>query len=109
MTSRENADPSVVLVHGAYADGSSWSEVIKRLDQAGITAQVHEIYASRPGVTSDDLDGLTVQAPDWWFNLRPSNTEPLLRLNVEAADQATMESLRDEVLGLVRGTPGRER
>jgi phosphomannomutase len=50
-----------------------------------------------------------VQAPDWWFNLRPSNTEPLLRLNVEAADQATMESLRDEVLGLVRGTPGRER
>jgi pimeloyl-ACP methyl ester carboxylesterase len=38
MTSRENADPSVVLVHGAYADGSSWSEVIKRLDQAGITA-----------------------------------------------------------------------
>ena len=48
-------------------------------------------------------------APDWWFNLRPSNTEPLLRLNVEAADQATMESLRDEVLGLVRGTPGRER
>jgi phosphomannomutase len=88
------------------ASGEINSEVT---DQAGITAQVHEIYASRPGVTSDDLDGLTVQAPDWWFNLRPSNTEPLLRLNVEAADQATMESLRDEVLGLVRGTPGRER
>ena len=87
------------------ASGEINSEVT---DQAGITAQVHEIYASRPGVTSDDLDGLTVQAPDWWFNLRPSNTEPLLRLNVEAADQATMESLRDEVLGLVRGTPGRE-
>ncbi len=88
------------------ASGEINSEVS---DQAAITAQVHEIYASRPGVTSDDLDGLTVQAPDWWFNLRPSNTEPLLRLNVEAADQATMESLRDEVLGLVRGTPGRER
>src|ERR1700760_3960048 len=87
------------------ASGEINSEVT---DQAGITAQVHEIYASRPGVTSDDLDGLTVQPPDWWFNLRPSNTEPLLRLNVEAADQATMESLRDEVLGLVRGTPGRE-
>ena len=40
-----------------------------------------------PGVTVDDLDGLTVAAPDWWFNLRPSNTEPLLRLNVEAADR----------------------
>ena len=42
--------------------------------------------------------------PDWWFNVRPSNTEPLLRLNVEAADQATMEAVRDEVLALIRGT-----
>jgi len=88
-----------------YARYSASGEINSEVaDQAGITAQVHEVYASRPGVTSDDLDGLTVQAPDWWFNLRPSNTEPLLRLNVEAADQATMESLRDEVLGLVRGT-----
>ena len=39
----------------------------------------------------------------WWFNLRPSNTEPLLRLNAEAADAATMERIRDEVLALVRG------
>jgi phosphomannomutase len=90
--------------YGRYAaSGEINSEVS---DQAGITAQVHEVYATRPGVTTDDLDGLTVQAPGWWFNLRPSNTEPLLRLNVEAADQAAMESLRDEVLGLVRGTPG---
>ncbi|HEY2237780.1 MAG TPA: phosphomannomutase/phosphoglucomutase, partial [Streptosporangiaceae bacterium] len=70
-------------------------------DQTGITAQVRMAYATRPEVTSDELDGLTVQAPDWWFNLRPSNTEPLLRLNVEGADQATMESLRDEVLAMV--------
>jgi phosphomannomutase len=76
-------------------------------DQAGITAQVRMAYATRPEVTSDELDGLTVQAPDWWFNLRPSNTEPLLRLNVEGADQATMESLRDQVLAMVRGA-GRE-
>ena len=55
-------------------------------------------------MTSDDLDGLTVQAPDWWFNLRPSNTEPLLRLNVEASDEVEMAAIRDEVLGLVRGT-----
>jgi phosphomannomutase len=86
------------------ASGEINSEVA---DQAGVTAQVREVYAARPGVTSDELDGLTVQAPDWWFNLRPSNTEPLLRLNVEAADQATMESLRDEVLTMVRGA-GRE-
>jgi phosphomannomutase len=42
--------------------------------------------ASHPGVTQDRLDGLTVDLGDWWFNLRPSNTEPLLRLNLEAAD-----------------------
>src|SRR6201995_1645661 len=76
-------------------------------DQARVTAQVRMAYATRPEVTSDELDGLTVQAPDWWFTLRPSNTEPLLRLNVEGADQATMESLRDEVLAMVRGA-GRE-
>jgi phosphomannomutase len=39
----------------------------------------------------------------WWFNLRPSNTEPLLRLNAEAADAATMQRIRDEVLRIVRG------
>jgi phosphomannomutase len=86
------------------ASGEINSEVA---DQARVTAEVRAIYTARPGVTSDELDGLTVRAPDWWFNLRPSNTEPLLRLNVEAADQATMESLRDEVLTMVRGA-GRE-
>ena len=39
---------------------------------------------------------------DWWFNLRPSNTEPLLRLNAEAGTQATMAAIRDEVLALIR-------
>jgi phosphomannomutase len=53
-------------------------------------------------VETDDLDGLTVTAPDWWFNLRSSNTEPLLRLNVEAADETTMQAVRDEVLSIVR-------
>ncbi|MBB1509374.1 phosphomannomutase/phosphoglucomutase [Tessaracoccus sp. MC1756] len=53
---------------------------------------------------ADRLDGLSVRNPaeGWWINLRPSNTEPLLRLNVEACNQATMEALRDEVLALVR-------
>lgn len=56
----------------------------------------------------DELDGLTVTGqvgqdePFWWFSVRPSNTEPLLRLNVEAADQATMARIRDEVLALIR-------
>lgn len=54
-------------------------------------------------VQIDELDGLTVNADSWWFNLRPSNTEPLLRLNVEASTQAQMESVRDAVLSLIRG------
>ena len=56
--------------------------------------------------TFDELDGLTVThqgEPMWWFNLRASNTEPLLRLNVEAADEPTMARVRDDVLAIVRG------
>jgi phosphomannomutase len=54
-------------------------------------------------VRVDELDGLTIDLPDGsWFNLRPSNTEPLLRLNVEARDRAAMAALRDEVLAIVR-------
>jgi phosphomannomutase len=72
-------------------------------DQAGRLAAVEQRYAGRDGIDIDHVDGLTVQLPDGsWFNLRPSNTEPLLRLNVEAADQARMAALRDEVLALVR-------
>jgi len=72
-------------------------------DVPGRTAAVEEAYGKRDGVTVDHLDGLTVQLPDGgWFNLRPSNTEPLLRLNVEAPDEAAMAELRDAVLALVR-------
>ena len=86
------------------ASGEINSEVA---DQAGATQRVKDIYASQPGVTTDELDGLTVSGDKWWFNLRPSNTEPLLRLNVEAADGVEMAAIRDEVLGLVRGTTTR--
>ena len=48
------------------------------------------------------LDGISVNARDWHFNVRPSNTEPLLRLNLEARSQALMEQKRDEVLDLIR-------
>ena len=75
-------------------------------DQAAVTAQVRAEFTSRPGVSADELDGLTITGDGWWFNLRPSNTEPLLRLNAEAADEDTMLRLRDEVLGMVRGQAG---
>jgi phosphomannomutase len=81
------------------ASGEINSEVA---DQAAATAKVRDAFSERTGVTLDELDGLTVAADDWWFNLRPSNTEPLLRLNVEAASADQVAAIRDEVLGLVR-------
>nr|WP_221376647.1 phosphomannomutase/phosphoglucomutase [Actinoplanes polyasparticus] len=69
-------------------------------DAAAKTAEVRAHFA---GAGFDELDGLTVQLPDGaWFNLRASNTEPLLRLNVEAPKPDRMASLRDEVLAIVR-------
>ena len=60
-------------------------------------------YANAP-VVVEDSDGTTFTNTEegWWVNLRPSNTEPFLRLNLEAPDVATMERVRDEVLALVR-------
>jgi phosphomannomutase len=83
------------------ASGEINSEVA---DQAAATQRVKAVYAAQPGVTTDELDGLTVSGDNWWFNLRPSNTEPLLRLNVEAANELEMAAIRDEVLGMVRGS-----
>ncbi|WP_342780117.1 hypothetical protein [Aeromicrobium fastidiosum] len=51
----------------------------------------------------DTMDGLTVTGDTWWFNVRASNTEPLLRLNVEGDDEATMAQVRDDVLAVIRG------
>jgi phosphomannomutase len=84
-----------------YADsGEVNSEVA---DAASAAAAVREAFAGRDGVVIDDLDGLTVELPDGsWFNLRPSNTEPLLRLNVEAPDDEMVAKLRDEVLAIIR-------
>ena len=70
-------------------------------DTQAATERVEKTYASDQ-VTIDHLDGLTVNGDSWWFNLRPSNTEPLLRLNVEASTQAQMETVRDAVLSLIR-------
>ncbi|GAA1312790.1 phosphomannomutase/phosphoglucomutase [Saccharothrix xinjiangensis] len=73
-------------------------------DQQGRLAAIKAEFGGREGVELDELDGLTVSLPDGsWFNLRASNTEPLLRLNVEAADAASVAALRDEVLAIVRG------
>ena len=70
-------------------------------DQDEVLKRVEEHYAERDDPEIDHLDGLTVDYGDWWFNLRPSNTEPLLRLNVEASGRETMEKKRDELLELI--------
>lgn len=68
-------------------------------DQQAVLATLRERYGS---YALDELDGLTVTADTWWFNVRASNTEPLLRLNVEADDAPTMERVRDDLLELIR-------
>lgn len=77
----------------------------KVTDQAAATARVREWAAEQGEVTEDELDGLTIThegAPMWWLNVRSSNTEPLLRLNVEAADDETMTRVRDAALAAIR-------
>jgi phosphomannomutase len=82
---------------------SSSGEINSKVsDTHQATEHVRNTYQSQD-VSMDELDGLTVNGDTWWFNLRPSNTEPLLRLNVEASTQAQMESVRDAVLSLIRG------
>jgi phosphomannomutase len=88
----------------AYERYVASGEINSRVDDAAATvAAIEDTYGGRDGITVDHLDGLTVNAEKWWFNVRASNTEPLLRLNVEAGDAATMERVRDEVLALITG------
>ena len=87
-----------------YSRYAASGEVNSTVDdpQAKI-AEVEELYGDRDDLTTDTLDGLTVSFENGdWFNLRPSNTEPLLRLNVEASDDDAVAALRDEVLAVVR-------
>jgi phosphomannomutase len=81
------------------ASGEINSEVA---DQAAVLAAIEADWGSRDGVSTDHLDGLSVLAEDWWFNVRASNTEPLLRLNAEGKDDETMRRIRDEVLATIR-------
>src|SRR3954453_20170486 len=74
-------------------------------DTASVTETVAAAYDGRDGVTLDRLDGLTVSHAEWTFNVRPSNTEPLLRLNAEGRDRAIMERVRDDALALIRKEP----
>jgi phosphomannomutase len=100
LGSQDGPLSSLLSEYARYcASGEINSEVS---DQRAATERVRVAFADRDGITMDELDGLTVDSGTWWFNLRPSNTEPLLRLNVEAPDEAALADIRDQVLRIVR-------
>ncbi len=89
----------LVAVYGEYpASGEINSQVA---DIPKVLDAVEARFADRG--QADRSDGVTVSTPEWWLNVRPSNSEPLVRLNVEAHVEETMEALRDEALALIRG------
>ena len=81
------------------ASGEINSEVT---DQQAVLDELARAWGSHEDVAVDHLDGLTVTHDDWWFNVRASNTEPLLRLNAEGKDEDTMAEVRDETLAVIR-------
>ncbi|MFC9849187.1 phosphomannomutase/phosphoglucomutase [Streptomyces sp. NPDC060223] len=91
----------LVAEYDRYAGSGEINSTVD--DQKARLAAIRATYEGREDIALDELDGLTVTAEDWWFNVRPSNTEPLLRLNTEARDEATMAKVRDEVLEIIRG------
>jgi phosphomannomutase len=106
----------VLAALGETSSDTSFSSLIKEFDRyvasgeintrvndvAATSQKVKEHFAAIEGVQIDDLDGLTFASETWWVNIRPSNTEPLLRLNAEARERATMEKVRDEALAIIR-------
>lgn len=97
-------------------EGKPLSELLKPLDKwvrsGEINSKVSDVQGKlqaleekygKDALSVDHMDGITVDYGDWWFNVRPSNTEPLLRLNVEAKSRELLEQKRDELLAFIRG------
>ncbi|WIG62100.1 MAG: Phosphomannomutase [Ktedonobacterales bacterium] len=105
----------LIVLELVSQSGKTVSELLKPIDTRFRSGEVNsevreqkakiaelERYYSAQGAQIDYLDGITVSFPTWWANIRPSNTEPLLRLNVEADTRGEMEQKRDELLRLIR-------
>lgn len=84
-----------------FRSGEINSEVA---DPGAVMTRIEDHYRSQ-GAEIDHLDGVTISFPTWWFNVRPSNTQPLLRLNLEADDRETLQKKTDEVLAMIRSNP----
>jgi phosphomannomutase len=86
-----------------YSRYFSSGEINSKVKDAGESMKIIQgKYGEAVGNKEDDLDGLTITSDQWWFNVRASNTEPVLRLNVEADTPALMKKIRDEVLATIR-------
>ena len=106
---------AVILLEALSASGGTLAELVAPYDVYAASGEINSTVADQAAAIAavkadfdgegeiSEPDGMLVEADDWWFNLRPSNTEPLLRLNVEGDDEATMVRIRDRVLGIVRG------
>jgi phosphomannomutase len=97
LMATSNSLSNLLEPYNRYFSSGEINSKVKDADKS--IKLVKDKYKARYQV--DELDGLTVTAESWWFNLRPSNTEPLLRLNVEANTQKQMAEIRDTVLNLI--------
>jgi phosphomannomutase len=87
--------------YNRYSSSGEINSVVS--DAEAVMKKIEDFYLAMGSITTDHLDGLTVESTDWWFNVRASNTEPLLRLNVEATTKTLMEKVRTQVLALISG------
>ncbi|MEN9698301.1 MAG: hypothetical protein RL448_256 [Actinomycetota bacterium] len=96
------SDKSLSKLLKPYSKYIASGEINSKVKDAKSTMKkIESIYGAKIEIKLDHLDGLTVDSDSWWFNVRASNTEPLLRLNVEAKTEAQMAKIRDEVLELI--------
>ncbi|MFL5628477.1 MAG: phosphomannomutase/phosphoglucomutase [Ktedonobacteraceae bacterium] len=105
----------LILLELISVEDKPLSEILKPLDRGVRSGEINSTVSDVKGkqqaledrfgkdaLSVDKLDGITIDYGDWWFNVRPSNTEPLLRLNLEANSRELMEQKRDEVLAFIR-------
>jgi phosphomannomutase len=105
----------LIMLELVSVEAKPLSEILKPLDHryrsgeinstvSDVQGKMHalEEHFGKEAKSIDHTDGITLDFGDWWFNVRPSNTEPLLRLNVEADSKELMEQKRDEVLAFIR-------
>ena len=114
-TTESSAMAVLYIANAVTQSGKTLSELIKPIQRyfasGEINSEVHSPKAVLEAIHKQykdgrvlELDGVTVEYDDWWFNVRCSNTEPLVRLNLEAKTRARMEAKRDELLKLIRGS-----